>query len=379
KKVLEKLDIFARAGNFRALDFRFREIAVLNGRLEIDFADRIHYPAIAGIVIEGPNFSKKINCGGGALGDYEADWPATPRSAETLDFYLDWASHEFGPEAAESIASIFAKIDGHLPQPNVWTGPGGLKPDPRTWEEARADYQFVDALAKLEPLVQGPGNRERFAYWLASLSYMREMTHLECLWAEYNAAAEILKTKPDEEAKATFAEETLLPIRERMVAVLKDLYGYLLATVSNTGELGTVANWEQHLLPALIDRPAEELRKALGHEIPSEAQVPKIYGGRPRVIVPTVRTVLAAGEALRLKVIILAQEQPSEAAFYWREMGQGEYAAIPLQNIARGVCKVTCPETEKELEYYVRVRSGSEEVYFPATAPAVSQTVVRKR
>jgi len=379
KKVAEKVDIYGRVGLHRALDLRFPAIVVENGRLEIDFTDRIHYPSIAGLVITGKQFSKKINCGGGEVGDYEADWPETPRQAPAFDFYEDWAGHEFGPEVAGPAAAIFARIDGHLPQLNVWTGPGGIKPDPRPWDEVRREYGFVDELAALEAKVVGKGNSARFAYWLASFSYMREMARLECLWAEYNAATEALRDIRDKRARAEAAGQKVLPIRLAMVSSLKDLYRHLLLTVSNPGELGTVANWEQHLLPALMHRPGEELQKVLGKEIPPEARLPRVYEGPLRVIVPTVRTVLAPGETLNLKVIVLTEGWPLEALLYWRELGSGEYAAVPLQHLARGVYKVSCPETNKDLEYYVRVRTDKEEAGFPPTAPLISQTVVRTR
>ena len=379
KKLAEKVDIFSRVGLHRALDLRFRNVAVENGRLDIDFTDRIHYPSIAGLVITGKEFSRKVNCGGGAVGDYEADWPETPRYAPTLDFYEDWAGCEFGPEVAQAAAAVLARIDGHLPQPNIWTGPGGIKPDPRPWDEVGKEYAFVDELAALESRVAGKGNAARFAYWLASLSYMREMAHLECLWAEYNAASETLQKLPNEKVRAEEAGLRLLPIRQRMASGLKDLYGHLLATVSNPGEMGTVANWEQHLLPALMHRPGEELQKLLGGEIPPAASLPRGYDGPPRVIVPMVRTVLGPAETLNLKVIILAKGRPAEAALYWRELGKGEYAAVPLQNAARGVYRVACPEADKDLEYYVKVKVENEEVFFPPTAPLINQTVVRTR
>jgi hypothetical protein len=377
RKVAEKVDIFGRVGFGHALDLRFSGIAVENGRLEIEFTDRIHYPSIAGLVVTGKEFSRKINCGGGPVEDYEADWPETPRYAPTLDFYEDWAGHEFGPEAAKEAAAVLARIDGHLPQPNIWTGPGGLRPDPRPWEEVRKEYGFVDELSALELRVVGTGNRSRFAYWRASFSTMREMAHLECLWAEYNAAAEALRGIPGARARAKEAEQRLLPIRLAMVGALKELYGHLLATVSSPGELGTVANWEQHLLPELILRPGEELEKVLGKEIPPEALLPQAYDGPLRVIVPTARTLLAQGEALKLKVIVLSRDWPLEALLYWRELGKGEYAAVPLRHLARGVYEVSCPERAKDLEYYVEVRTDKEEARFPPTAPLVNQTVVR--
>jgi hypothetical protein len=379
KKLAEKVDIFSRVGLYRALDLRFQGVAVDDGRLAIDFTDRIHYPSIAGLVITGKDFSRKINCGGGAVRDYEADWPETPRYAPVLDFYEDWAGSEFGPEVAKAAAAVLARIDGHLPQPNIWTGPGGIKPDPRPWDEVRKEYGFVDELAALESRVAGKGNSARFAYWLASFSYLREMAHLECLWAEYNGVSEALRKIPDEKARAEEAGLKLIPIRQKMVSGLKDLYRHLLATVSSPGELGTVANWEQHLLPALMHRPGEELQKLLGRELPAEAILPRVYEGPVRVIVPTVRTVLAPAEALKLKVIILAKGRPAEAALYWRELGKGEYAAVPLQSTARGVYEVSCPGADKDLEYYVKVKVENEEVFFPPTAPLINQTVVRTR
>jgi hypothetical protein len=377
KKVLEKLDIFSRSGAFRALDLRFRKVAVQNGRLEIDFADRIHYPSIAGIEIVGEGVSKKINCGGPAYQDYESDWPETPRYAQTLDFYEDWAAHQIGPEAGPDLARIFAAVDGRLPQPNIWTGPGGLKPDPRPWEDVKKEYQFVDEIASLQPKIMTKGNQERFAYWLNSFLYMREMAQVECLWAEYDKAVSKLKAICGEKSKSDFAVQTLLPIRDRMVGVLKSLHGHLLATVSTTGELGTVANWQQHLLPALMLKPGAELQKILGRELPVSAQLPKTYDGPPRIIIPAVRTMLRPTEPLNLKVIILSRGQPDVATLNWREMGIGKFRELPLRRVARGVYQVSCPGSDKDLEYYVKVQVNKEEIYFPSTAPLLTQTVVR--
>jgi hypothetical protein len=377
KKVLEKLDIFARGGFGRALDLRFGDVVVENGRLEVDFADRIHYPSIAGLVIQGRGHSRKINCGGPAWRDYEPDWPETPRYTPVLDFYEDWAAHQFGPEAGPDIARIFARIDGRLPQPNIWTGPGGIKPDPRPWGEVKKEYEFVSEFISLGPRVIGRGNQERFAYWADTFLYMQEMARVECLWAEYDRALETLKKGTEDISRAEFAGSALLPIRERMVEVLKSLHRHLLASVSNTGELGTVANWQQHLLPGLMLRPGAELQEILGRELPASAQLPRAYGGPARVIVPTARTLLTAGEPLRLKVIVLAREAPSEVALCWRELGRGNYSAIPLKHRARGVFDVECPAGEGDFEYYVRVRVGSEEVIYPSTAPYLNLTAVR--
>jgi hypothetical protein len=377
KKVIEKLDIFERVGIFKALDFTFKNVQVTDGRLAIDFADRLHYPVIAGIVIQGKNFTKKINCGGPAVLDYSADWPETPRYMASLDFYRDWSENQFGKNASNDIAEIFAKIDGKLPIPVNWVGgPGGLAPDKRPWEEVRNNYQFVDELAALHPKIVGKGYKERFDYWLKNFEYMREIAHFACLWAKYNQAIDKAKAEKDDMAEAIFARETALPIRIEIAGSLQKIFGYLLETVSNTGELGTIANWEQHLLLAAWEKPGEELKKILGTDLPAEAELPKTYDRSPRVFVTARRTSIEPGEELKLKVIILAKGKPQEANLYWREMGKGQFQSFPLKHIARGVYTVTCPGKDVDFEYYIKVRADNQEICYPSTAPELNQTVV---
>jgi hypothetical protein len=89
---------------------------------------------------------------------------------------------------------------------------------------------------------------------------------------------------------------------------------------------------------------------------------------------------LAAGEDLRLKVIILAQKQPKDAFLYWRPMGTNNYTMVALTHITRGVYSVTIPAREikkSDLEYHIKVTvDDNHSIYFPATAPQIDQTVV---
>lgn len=381
-KVAEKVDIYERAGRYKALDLSFKNIKVAGGKMFIDFGDRINYPSVAGIVIEGTTgtgekYVKKINCGGPKVLDYEADWPETPRHLASLDFYQDWAKNQFGMAAAKEIAEVFSKMDGKLPIPVNWTnGPGGIVPDKRPWREVQKNYGFVDELAALKLRITGKGYGERFDYWLRNFEYMREIAHFSCLWAEYNQAWEKAKGLANDAEKAKAARESLLPLRTQMVNSLKAIFGHLLATVSNTGELGTIANWEQHLLPDSMEKPGDELKKLLGAELPAEAQLSKTFDGPARMIVPTVRTSIQVGEHSKLKVIILAQNPPQEAFFYWRELGQGNFKAVPLRKLARSVYTVDVPAMMTDIEYYLKARVGEQDLVFPSTAPELNQTIV---
>jgi len=388
KDVIDRLDIFARVGQNRPLDYTFKDIDVSGGRLEIEFLRIVEFPSIAGIVIEGPNYTRKINCGGAAYKEYAADWPPSAsgislkdRYLPTEDFYLDFAKRNFGTEAAAKIAAIFAKIDGHLPEPSGWIdGPGGLTPNPGPWQNAARLYAFVDEFAALRPQVQGPANLERFDYWLNNFRHMKATEKVKFFWAQYNEAMKKVAAEKDPAAKARLAEASALPIRKQLVAAVSEAYGFLLATVSTPGEMGTVCNWEQHVIPALLTRSGAELAKALGKPLPEDAQPTARYSGPTRIILPTQRPSIAAGEALRLKVLILSESAVREVSLNWRPLGRGQFTAVPLKHIARGVYGAEIPSQPADItaiEYYVKAATDDgRATQYPPSAPAINQTVV---
>ena len=384
KIAIERLDVFEKVGKNRALDFTLKDVRVSDGRLAIDFVYQVEYPCIAAIALQGP-VTRKINCGGPAFKDYQADWPATgaggrPRFLPTDDFYADWARAQFGPEVAQPAAAIFTKIDGRLPRPSDWVdGPGGIRPDGRPWDAVRREYEFVEELAQLRPQVRGAGNLERFDYWVANFRFMRAVAHVNCTWHEFNLAMAKVKAEKDPAVQKKLARELALPLRKDLIQRVGEVHKHLLATVTTTGEMGTVANWQQHNMPGLVIEPGEALAKFLGEPLPADAMPSKDYPGEPRLFVPTVRTAVVAGEPLRLTVIVLGPA-PSDAAVYWRPLGSSaQFSKVPLAHVARGVYSATLPPeaTRADLEYYVRAAIGSgRELHFPATAPAMCQTVV---
>ena len=166
KTVIDKLDIFAKVGKNRTLDYTFEDVKVTNGLLDISFVKVVEFPCIAAIAVEDEGGTRKINCGGPVYKDYEADLQPSgpdgrPRDLPVDDFYADWALTQFGPEAAEPIAKLFTRLDGgtpvaaggrnaNLPRPSTWVGgPGGINPDARPWEQVSAEYTFIERIANL--------------------------------------------------------------------------------------------------------------------------------------------------------------------------------------------------------------------------------------
>lgn len=381
KRVIDKLDIFEKVGQNRALDYTFEGIEIADGQVDIDFVYEIELPCIAAISIRGDRISKKVNCGGPAYEDFEADPSPPPRDLPTEDFYRDWAFHMFGPEATSDAARIFEKMDGSLPRSSDWVnGPGGLVPDPRPWQEVNNEYAFVDELEALRAKVKGAGNIHRFDYWLESFRYMRATSHVRCIWAQYNDAIKKVNAEKNAKRRADLAREAALPLRRELVRLVGEVYEHLLATVSNPGEMGTVANWDQHILPTLLSQPGEELASILGEPLPPDAVPFADYRGRPRLLVPTIRSILAEGEVLKLKAIVLSGGRPREAGVFWRVMGVGEFARIPLTHVARGVYFAEFPPGGARgigIEYYVKALAvDGTALYFPATAPRINQTMV---
>ncbi|MBI5396533.1 MAG: hypothetical protein HZA91_14655, partial [Verrucomicrobia bacterium] len=204
RDVIHQLDVFAKVGRNKALDSTFTDVTVSDGRLHIEFTRETELPCIAGIVVAGKNFTRKINCGGPAWNGYEADTAEGSKSNKGRDrampveeFYRDFARASFGANVAEAAGKLFAKIDGtNLPEPSTWLhGPGGIKPNGKPWSEVKASYAFVDELAALRSQVKGAGNLERFDYWLNTYRCMAAMAELGSVRGELDALVAKLKTQ----------------------------------------------------------------------------------------------------------------------------------------------------------------------------------------
>ncbi len=406
RTVIEHLDIFAAAGKDRALDFTFNEVEVTDGHLLVEFVREVEFPSIAAIAVRssrrssGLTFERMINCAGPAWSGFEADLPASslspwpgkrPRDLPSRDFYEDWALAHFGPEAAGELASLFTRLDGsppgaspgskesNLPRPATWVhGPGGITPDGRPWKTVSRDYAFVDEMAALRPLIRGAGNIERFDYWLDSFRYLRALGRTNCVWARFNEAMKQVLAEEDSGARRELARELALPLRKELVSCAAEVHRFLLAIVTTTGAMGNVANWQQHLLPGLLEKPGEQLAEILECALPEEAIPSTRYAGEPRLFVPTVRTVAAPGEELALKAIVLGF-RPARVSVHWRPMGEGNFFRTPLDHVKRGVYETVLPPeaTAGDLEYYIEaLRDEGESLVFPPTAPRMNQTVV---
>jgi hypothetical protein len=295
--------------------------------------------------------------------------PFKGRAMPVEDLYLDFARANFGASVAEPAGRILARIDGvNLPEPSTWLkGPGGIKPEPTPWAEVKKRYAFVDELAALRPALEGAGNQGRFDYWLNTYRYMAALAEAGCLRGDLDRA---VTAKEFEKA---------LPIRVALARAWERMIGFQIAAAGTPGELGTLANLEQHNRVYLSFLAAHdgEIVQALGKPLPDAAQPGKEYAGPARIAVPTVRTLAGKGESLSVKVIALDKQPVKAVSAYWRPLGAKAFRAAGVRHVARAVYVLSLPPLDGDIEYYVQVETAAgKKLTWPATAPALNQSVV---
>jgi hypothetical protein len=119
------------------------------------------------------------------------------------------------------------------------------------------------------------------------------------------------------------------------------------------------------------------LIKLLGRSLPSACDVSTGYAGKPRWIVPTVRTIANCGESLQLKIIALDRQPAQSVAVHLRCLGSGEWQSIEAHHDARAVYFALLPAASRDFEYFVEARTSDGRTQrWPASAPEINQTVV---
>jgi len=398
--VLSEFDIFARAGQYTALDIEFEDVEVKDNwlKLEFMFHDLELWSCFMGLEVYGDQYTRKINVGGEDYKDYEGDlhwytptesflwgeksYEYPPRGMNVDDFYGDWALVMFGPEAGPVAGKIFAKLDGRMPAVSLWEGinghaAGGLTPDYRYWKDVADEYKYIDKLEAIRSKIKGPGDLDRFDYWLNTLRYTRAAAKTRCDWGRLVTVMRQAKDEKDSEKKKVIAREKILPVYIELIEQMDKACTLQMLTISDLGGLATILNWEGHNNMLNIRESGEELAKMLGEDLPAEAIASTEYKGEPRLIVPVLRTLLDKGESLKLKVIVLDNELPKSAALYWRPLGNGEFNKVDLRHISRAVHSVTLPAVNQTIEYYIKAETKTgKKLVWPASAEKINQTVV---
>ncbi|MCD6332521.1 MAG: hypothetical protein J7L89_04540, partial [Bacteroidales bacterium] len=156
----------------------------------------------------------------------QAGWGESDGESTDVDgYYHNWALGNFGVEVADSMAGLFAGMDGQeirinrgggrktrLPRPADWAhGPGGVVPDTTDWEIRKRDYAFVDRMESWRDLIHKPGYRERFDYWLNQFKYLRAYGKFACTVGQINQY--LARYRRGDQSVRTNAADELVKLR----------------------------------------------------------------------------------------------------------------------------------------------------------------------
>lgn len=395
KVAAEKLDLAAVAGRGKAYDLKVPGVRVHGGELKIGFTQIVEHPCISAIVIEGTTdaanqiaaapFTRKINCGGGAVADYEADLAANPispspihRAMPNADFYADFARANFGSEVADAAGALLASLDGEMKVSEWGPGPGALKTGGGYAAVCRERGPRVEEFAALRGRVVGAGNLERFDYWTNTMRASIAMSEGAAVREKFVLAVQAAKAEPAAAKKAELVHSAV-KLRIGLARAWDKIMALEIAVADTPGELGTIANLETHSRKCArwLDELDGELAQLLGRPLPEECGPARAYSGAARLTVLTVRTSAAKGESLALPIIAMDKTPVKSVSLRVRPLGGGEWQTILARHVARAVWQGELPPAACDFEYHVVAETASgAALTWPASAPRISQTVI---
>ncbi len=313
------------------------------------------------------------------------------------DFYEDWAIHQFGPEKGKLIGELFASLDGgpeYIPDNNKpyeanlfrtshWDGgPGAIVIIQKPWSEISEKFSFIDKMEDFRKDISGEGNQERFDYWLNTFRFARETARLGCLLGEIENMIQLINDSKGISNADSIVRNHLLPLRIQATKTYNQMMKYILMTVTNSSELGTIANIEQHNLLTLkkLNGYDSLLESVLNEPLPASTIPEKNYKGPSKLILQSPISILEKNTDLYLKVRVLSQKQINEVKLYWKELGRIKFQTARFRHLDRNVFEISLNKinvNNRDLEYYVEaILDKGDKIYYPATAGQINQTVV---
>ena len=319
--------------------------------------------------------------------------PDSLRDLPTDDFYADWTYTQFGL-SDESLVNLFVLLDGKgfeareghkgdapLNASQWILGPGSLMMNASLDEirEHVARYKFIPELEAYQSRIKGPGNIERFEYWLNAFRFNRAILEVAALQKELDLVIEEIRSTNNPDLQKELARKNALPLRIQLASKWTEMIRILLAKISTNGEMGTLANLELHNLRRNQYLTGHDgFLRGLDVQLPAEAFPPKEYAGKTRVILTTQPSIIGKGEDFYLRVRVLSEASDISGQLMWRALGRGYFNAVDLRHLARNVFEVRIPgdEIDEDFEYYIMVDAGGEKNPYPATSKQINLSVV---
>jgi hypothetical protein len=318
------------------------------------------------------------------------------RDLDAGDLYQEWASKQFGKEYADEIAEIFTSIDGgplyisgkneresKLYRTSDWNkGPGGLRIAKMNTDVINAKYAFIEDLVFYMDKIQGISNKERLLYWIHTFKYSRNTAILGNTLFELDSLMILVLDHTSYVKKKEFIIEHVIPKRILANKNWQNMVHQLLSVVQTKGEMGTVANLQQHNMDylALLTKYDAQIISISGEPLPASALPDQKYSGPDRIIVSTRRTMITKSEDFKLKIIVLSEDSIKKSTLCWRKLGAEKYKKRSIDFIKQGhgICFLKASEfSNSDFEYYLTVELSKNDILrFPTAAPESTRIII---
>jgi len=325
---------------------------------------------------------------------YNKEIPKDKRDYPVNDLYDEWATLQFGAAAAKMMSAIFQKFDGADPvTPEKWQytayfhrasywwekGPGQIIANRKPWQEVKEQYNFIDEYEKCAPMIKQKSNIEHYNYWLHTFYYAKSMAQLGCLLGQMDTVARFLSKELDVKNQKLLVD-SLNALREKTASIWDTMGTHLLQFVSTTGEMGMIANLEQHNMErvGLLRKYDSLLSSRLLHPL-EPFKFSKTYHGRSRIINTCKRTALSIGEDLNLRIRILSSDKVKSVKIYWKNIGEKSYQMVNLSNEGSSVFKLCLSSDKyknKDFEYHIEGELLSGETLLYPNVGQKNQSIV---
>lgn len=287
-------------------------------------------------------------------------------------FWADWGRGMFGGDAGAEAGRLMQKLDG------AHWAINGLY-DPKTTDERIAEFFApLEALESLRPRIRGVGNLERYDYWLDLIRATRARAQTWILAERRVAALAQAKAIAEPEARRQWARDHVLPLRLAAARRHEETIAAFVNSARSPGELGVIAHLEYGMRDGLVSKQDTALEELLGQPLPPEATVSTEYRGAPRIFVSARCTQRRAGTPQEIRAFVVSRARAVRVDLHWRPLGKGAFEPVAATHRARQAYRVTLPSQRRGIaEYYLEATlEDGQVVRWPATAPALNQTVV---
>jgi hypothetical protein len=188
---------------------------------------------------------------------------------------------------------------------------------------------------------------------------------------EVNAVQE-----PDQ--KLSLVRKEVLPLRLDLARSYESLIATFVNCAKSPGEIGTISSIESGSRQRMVSAHDVAIAQMLGEPLPAEAAVSTVYRGTPRICVPARRTQMNAGEPQEIRAFVLSGAKCTGVNLYWRSLSEGRFKKLVATHRARQAYRAALPApSQGTVEYYLEAAlENGQKVRWPATAPAINQTVV---